>query len=287
MKKIVIKDFTISNEDPLILMAGPCVIENRHQALEVAGYLTEMAKELHVPFIYKTSFDKANRTSGAGFRGPSLEEAIEIFQEIRDQFGCPIMTDVHTEAQCFLLRDVVDVLQIPALLCRQTDLLKAAVETNKVINIKKGQFLSPLEMVQVLKKTLGFNAHADVMLCERGSCFGYNLLVNDMRGLPQLSQTGYPVIFDATHSVQRPGALGECSGGDRQYVETLARAAVAVGIAGVFMETHPCPEKASSDGPNMVPLESIKEVVTSLKKFDALAKKTPYASFSIQAGYQK
>lgn len=260
-----------SNERPLAVMAGPCVLESRAHALEMAQALKEISMQLEIPLVYKTSFDKANRTSGKSFRGFGLEEALPIFAEIRDVFGLPVMTDVHTPEQCALVAEVVDILQIPAFLCRQTDLLQAAAETGKPLNVKKGQFLAPWDMRNVLQKITAAGNH-NVMLCERGASFGYNTLVSDMRSLPIMRETGYPVIFDATHSVQQPGGKGESTGGERRFVSTLAKAAVAVGVAGVFLETHQDPDSAPSDGPNMVVLKDLPKLLATLKEFDRLAK---------------
>lgn len=254
-------------------------MESPSQALEVAHSLSEMAARLGVGLIYKTSFDKANRTSMASARsGVPRAEALKVFQEIKQRYGCPVLTDVHEPAQCADVAAVVDVLQIPALLCRQTDLIVAAAATGRVLNIKKGQFLSPGEMRHVAHKV----GHQRVLLCERGTCFGYQNLVNDMRALPIMGGLGYPVIFDATHSVQKPAALSGHSGGERQFVETLARAAIAVGVAGVFMETHPDPERALSDGPNMVPLQEMEGLMATLMMLDRITKSLPYQSFSYQ-----
>ena len=277
-KTVSVGPILFHNARPLVLIAGPCALESRDQALEVCGILCDMAQRLSLPFIYKTSFDKANRTSGSASRGVSMDTALDVFSELKQRYGCPILTDVHEPYQCDPVSKVVDVLQIPALLCRQTDLITAAARTGKPLHIKKGQFLSPKEMHHVVRKAL--DAHAPVIICERGTCFGYNLLINDMRGLPILAETGCPIVFDATHSVQRPGALDGKSGGDRQYVETIARAAVAIGVAGVFMETHPDPDRALSDGPNMVALSQMESLMTTLQKIDALTKSLPYQEFS-------
>jgi 2-dehydro-3-deoxyphosphooctonate aldolase (KDO 8-P synthase) len=252
-------------------MAGPCVIESREHALEMAQALVEISKKLNIQLVYKTSFDKANRSSGKSFRGVDLKQALPIFAEIREKTGLPVMTDVHTEEQCAIVAEVVDMLQIPAFLCRQTDLLMAAANTGKPINIKKGQFLAPWDMQNVIKK-FEAGGHSNILLCERGASFGYNTLVSDMRSLAIMRETGYPVIFDATHSVQQPGGKGESTGGERQYVEVLASAAVAVGVAGVFLETHQDPDSAPSDGPNMVILKDLPRLLAKLMSFDHIAK---------------
>ena len=262
------------NELPISIIAGPCALESRAHALEVASALKEIAGRLKIGLVYKTSFDKANRTSGTAGRGMGLEQALPIFAEIRSSLGLPVLTDVHEPAQCAEAAQAVDVLQIPAFLCRQTDLLVAAAATGKVVNVKKGQFLAPWEMTNVVAKVTG-GGNPNVLVTERGVSFGYNTLVSDMRALPIMAQTtGAPVIFDATHSVQQPGGKGTSSGGQREFVPVLARAAVAVGVAGVFIETHPDPDKAPSDGPNMVPLREFEGLVKRLMAFDALAKNT-------------
>ncbi len=278
MKTVSIGSLSFNNMLPFGLIAGPCILENREQPLAIATHLAQVCKDLHIPFIFKSSFDKANRT-GVGSRGMSWEEAVDIFQEIKTKVGCPLITDVHLPHQCKEVASVVDVLQIPAFLCRQTDLIQAAAETGKPLNIKKGQFLSPQEMKAVVKKAQAYG-NDKVMVCERGVSFGYNTLVNDMRALPIMAETGCPVIFDVTHSVQRPGALGDKSGGERQFTETLARAAIGVGVAGLFIETHPDPECALSDGPNMIPLEFMRGLLSTLKALDDLTKSFPYQSFS-------
>ncbi len=261
----------IGNDLPLAILAGPCQLESRAHALEVAHALAEIAARLNIGLVYKTSFDKANRTSLQAQRGLGLEASLPIFDEIRAVTGLPVMTDVHTAEQCAIAAQAVDVLQIPAFLCRQTDLLVAAAQTGKVINVKKGQFLAPWDMKNVIAKVVGAG-NPNVMACERGASFGYNTLVSDMRALPILRDIGCPVVFDATHSVQQPGGLGGSSGGQREFVPTLARAAVAVGVAAVFMETHPDPDHAPSDGPNMVPLHQFEDLLRTLQGFDALAK---------------
>ncbi len=260
------------NTLPLALIAGPCAMESRSHALEMASALKEITARLGLPFVFKTSYDKANRTSLTGARGVGLDAALSVFAEIRDSLGLPVLTDVHDAAQCAPVGDIVDILQIPAFLCRQTDLLVAAARTGKVVNVKKGQFLAPWDMANVLAKVTGAG-NANVMLTERGVSFGYNTLVSDMRALPIMAATGAPVIFDATHSVQQPGGQGTSSGGQREFVPVLARAAVAVGVAGVFIETHEAPERALSDGPNMVPLKEMEGLLGELMAFDALAKR--------------
>jgi 2-dehydro-3-deoxyphosphooctonate aldolase (KDO 8-P synthase) len=257
---------------PLSLIAGPCQLESRDHAFEVASALKEIAARRKIGLVFKTSFDKANRTSGGAARGIGLDAALPIFAEIRDKLGLPVLTDVHESAQCAIAAQAVDVLQIPAFLCRQTDLLLAAARTGRAVNVKKGQFLAPWDMANVVAKLASAGA-GDVLVTERGVSFGYNTLISDMRALPILAQTGAPVIFDATHSVQQPGGLGGASGGQREFVPVLARAAVAVGVAGVFIETHPDPDKAPSDGPNMVPLREFEALIAELQDFDALAKR--------------
>jgi len=271
-KTVSVGNVTFGNELPLAVIAGPCQLESRAHALEVASALKEIATRLNIGLVYKTSFDKANRTSVSSERGIGLVKALPIFAEIRETLGLPVLTDVHDAAQCAEVAQAVDVLQIPAFLCRQTDLLLAAAATGKVVNVKKGQFLAPWDMKNVVAKiTSGGNAN--VLVTERGASFGYNTLVSDMRALPILARTtGAPVIFDATHSVQQPGGQGTSSGGERQFVPVLARAAVAVGVAGVFIETHPDPDHAPSDGPNMVPLRDFEPLMRNLIAFDALAK---------------
>lgn len=261
----------IGNALPLSLIAGPCQMESRAHALEMAAALKEIADKRGIGLIFKTSFDKANRTSASAQRGIGLEGALPVFAEIRENLGLPVLTDVHDAAQCAPVAEVVDVLQIPAFLCRQTDLLVAAAKTGRVVNVKKGQFLAPWDMANVVAK-LTSAGNANVLLTERGASFGYNTLVSDMRALPIMAETGAPVIFDATHSVQQPGGKGTSSGGQREFVPVLARAAVAVGVAGVFIETHENPDKAPSDGPNMVPLHEMDTLIADLLAFDSLAK---------------
>jgi 2-dehydro-3-deoxyphosphooctonate aldolase (KDO 8-P synthase) len=260
------------NALPLSLIAGPCALESRAHALETAAALKEIAGRLNIGLVYKTSFDKANRTSAASARGIGLDQALPIFADIRDTLGVPVLTDVHESGQCARVAQVVDVLQIPAFLCRQTDLLIAAAQTGRVVNVKKGQFLAPWDMKNVVAKLTGAG-NRNVLVTERGASFGYNTLISDMRALPILARdTGAPVIFDATHSVQQPGGQGTSSGGEREFVAVLARAAVAVGVAGVFIETHPDPDKAPSDGPNMVPLKEMEALIRRLIEFDRVAK---------------
>jgi 2-dehydro-3-deoxyphosphooctonate aldolase (KDO 8-P synthase) len=260
------------NALPLAVIAGPCQLESRAHALEVAAMLKEIAGRLGIGLVYKTSFDKANRTSASAARGIGIDQALPIFAEIRDTLGLPVLTDVHESEQCARAAQAVDILQIPAFLCRQTDLLLAAAATGKVVNVKKGQFLAPWDMANVVQKITGAG-NRNVLVTERGVSFGYNTLVSDMRALPILARsTGAPVIFDATHSVQQPGGKGTSSGGEREFVPVLARAAVAVGVAGVFIETHPDPDHAPSDGPNMVPLRDFEALLRRLMQFDALAK---------------
>ncbi len=259
------------NRGPLSLIAGPCQLETRQHAFDMAGSLKEICGKLGIGLVYKTSFDKANRTSLSGKRGAGLEAALPIFDDLRREFSLPLLTDVHTEEQCAVVAPHVDILQIPAFLSRQTDLLIAAARTGKVVNVKKGQFLAPWDMNNVVAKVTG-SGNADVLVTERGVSFGYNTLVSDMRALPIMAGIGAPVIFDATHSVQQPGGQGSSSGGDRRFVETLARAAVAVGVAGVFIETHQDPDNAPSDGPNMVPLKDMPALLERLMAFDRIAK---------------
>jgi len=257
--------------EKLSLIAGPCQMESREHAFMIAGALFELCKKLGIGLVYKSSFDKANRTSLSGKRGIGLDKAMEIFADLKKEFGFPVLTDVHTEEQCALVAPTVDVLQIPAFLSRQTDLLVAAAKTGRAINVKKGQFLAPWDMKNVLAKFTE-SGNPNVLLCERGASFGYNTLVSDMRSLPIMASLGAPVVFDATHSVQQPGGQGGSSGGQREFVETLARAAVAVGVAGVFVETHEDPDNAPSDGPNMVHLKDMPRLLEKLLAFDAIAK---------------
>ncbi len=268
---VTIGNVTFANDLPLALIAGPCQMESRDHAIETSHALKEMAENAGIGLIYKTSFDKANRSSANTPRGLGLEAALPIFAEIRERWGLPVLTDVHEREHCALLAGVIDVLQIPAFLCRQTDLLLAAAATGCAVNIKKGQFLAPWDMANVARKVTG-EGNDRVLLTERGVSFGYNTLVNDMRALPIMAETGLPVIFDATHSAQQPGGLGDRSGGDRRMVPVLARAAVAVGVAGVFMETHEDPDNAPSDGPNMVKLKDMPALIETLMAFDRVAK---------------
>jgi 2-dehydro-3-deoxyphosphooctonate aldolase (KDO 8-P synthase) len=260
------------NALPLALIAGPCALESRAHAFEMAVALKEITAKLKLGFVYKTSFDKANRTSAASGRGVGLDKALAIFAELREKLGLAVLTDVHEPEQCARVAEVVDVLQIPAFLCRQTDLLIAAGKTGRAVNVKKGQFLAPWDMANVVAKVTDAG-NANVLVTERGVSFGYNTLVSDMRALPVLKKIGAPVIFDATHSVQQPGGQGSTSGGERDYIAVLARAAVAVGVAGVFIETHQDPDKAPSDGPNMIPLKHLPALLERLMEFDALAKR--------------
>ena len=276
-RHVQIGDLTLGNDRPLVLIAGPCVLESRAHALEMSRALAEMAAKLGIGLIYKTPFDKANRTSLKSDRGLGLEEGLPILAEVRAVSGLPVLTDVHAPEQCAPVAEVVDVLQIPAFLCRQTDLLVAAAQTGKAINVKKGQFLAPWDMKNVVAKIDGAG-NTNVLVTERGASFGYNTLVSDMRALPIMAaETGCPVVFDATHSVQQPGGQGTTTGGQREFVPVLARAAVAVGVAAVFMETHQDPDNAPSDGPNMVPLEEMPALIETLLEFDRIAKARPAA----------
>ena len=261
----------ISNTKPFTLIAGPCQLESEQHALDVASKLKKITDNLGLGLIYKTSFDKANRTSLKGKRGAGLDKSLPAFDKIRKEVGIPVLTDVHSVSQCEIVSKHVDVLQIPAFLCRQTDLLIAAAKTGKVVNIKKGQFLAPWDMINVTKK-ISDSGNKNILVTERGASFGYNTLVSDMRSLPIMAKNGYPVVFDATHSVQQPGGMGDKSGGQREFVEHLARAAVAVGVAGIFIETHPDPDNAPSDGPNMVPLSQMSGLLEQLVKIDKLIK---------------
>jgi 2-dehydro-3-deoxyphosphooctonate aldolase (KDO 8-P synthase) len=270
-RHVHIGNITIGNDRPLALIAGPCVLESRAHAMEMSHALVELTARLGIGLIYKTSFDKANRTSSKSERGLGMEACLPILVEVREKYGCPVLTDVHTPEQCAPVAEAVDVLQIPAFLCRQTDLLVAAAKTKRPMNIKKGQFLAPWDMKNVAKK-VSEAGNENILLCERGASFGYNTLVSDMRALPIMALTGYPVVFDATHSVQQPGGQGDRSGGEREFVPVLARAAVAVGVAAVFMETHQDPDHAPSDGPNMVKLKDMPALLQSLMEFDKLAK---------------
>jgi 2-dehydro-3-deoxyphosphooctonate aldolase (KDO 8-P synthase) len=270
-KKVSVGSVTFGNQLPFTLIAGPCQVESRDHALMMAENVVKIATDLNIPLIFKGSYDKANRTSISGQRGIGMENGLKILAEIRETFGCPVITDVHTAEQCAIAAEAVDILQIPAFLCRQTDLLVAAAKTGKTIHVKKGQFLAPWDMTNVAKK-IADSGNDNILLCERGTTFGYNTLVNDMRSLPIMAETGYPVIFDATHSVQSPGGKGASTGGDRTMVPPLARAAIAVGVAGVFIETHNDPDNAPSDGPNMVPLDQLAGVLKSLQQLDSIVK---------------
>jgi 2-dehydro-3-deoxyphosphooctonate aldolase (KDO 8-P synthase) len=271
-RHVHIANLTLGNDRPLALIAGPCALESRAHALEMSHALVEMTGKLGIGLIYKTSFDKANRTSIGSARGMGLAASLPILAEVRETYGCPVLTDVHAAEQCAPVAAAVDVLQIPAFLCRQTDLLIAAGKTGRAINVKKGQFLAPWDMKNVAKK-IASTGNENILLCERGASFGYNTLVSDMRALPIMAETGYPIVFDATHSVQQPGGQGDTSGGERRFVPVLARAAVAVGVAAVFMETHQDPDRAPSDGPNMVHLKDMPALLAELIEFDKLAKK--------------
>ena len=269
--KIKCSDFEIANNKPFTLIAGPCQLESEDHAIKISTELKKITNELKINFIYKTSFDKANRTSLKGKRGLGLDKSLPIFDKIRKEVGVPVLTDVHTSEQCSILANHVDVLQIPAFLCRQTDLLIAAAQTGKIINVKKGQFLAPWDMVNVIKK-IEDSGNKNILITERGASFGYNTLVSDLRALPIMAKYGFPIVFDATHSVQQPGGMGEKSGGQREFVPYLARAAIAVGVSAVFMETHEDPDNAPSDGPNMVPLSEIKSLLKKLTEIDRIVK---------------
>jgi 2-dehydro-3-deoxyphosphooctonate aldolase (KDO 8-P synthase) len=273
MEQVEVKcgKLTISNNNPFTLIAGPCQLENENHAIDVAKKLKEITDKLSIGLIYKTSFDKANRTSLKGKRGAGLEKSLPVFDKIRKDLDIPVLTDIHNVEQCALVSKHIDVLQIPAFLCRQTDLLISAAKTGKIINVKKGQFLAPWDMVNVTKK-ISDSGNKNILVTERGASFGYNTLVSDFRSIPIMKKNGYPVVFDATHSVQQPGGLGEKSGGQREFIEYLARAAVAVGVAAVFIETHPDPDNAPSDGPNMVPLSKMENLLKQLLKIDQLIK---------------
>ena len=262
----------ISNKNKICLISGPCQLETEQHALDMAGKIKEITTKYNIGFIYKTSFDKANRTSLKGKRGAGLENSLPVFDKIKKDINVPVLTDIHNEEQCSLVSNHVDVLQIPAFLCRQTDLLIAAAKTNKIINVKKGQFLAPWDMVNVTKK-ISDSGNENILVTERGASFGYNTLVSDMRSIPIMAKNGYPVVFDGTHSVQQPGGLGEKSGGQREFVEYLSRAAVAVGVAAIFLETHQDPDNAPSDGPNMVPLDKLDELINQIVEIDNLVKK--------------
>jgi len=264
--------FEAGLDQPLFLIAGPCVVESRQLQMDTAGALKEICGALQIPFIFKSSYDKANRSSGKSFRGPGMEQGLEILAAVRQELDLPILTDVHTEQEVAAVAAVVDVLQTPAFLCRQTDFIRAVATAGRPVNIKKGQFLSPWDMKNVVDKARAASGQDNIMVCERGASFGYNNLVSDMRSLAVMRETGCPVVFDATHSVQLPGGQGTASGGQREFVPVLARAAVAAGVAGVFMETHPDPAKALSDGPNAWPLQHVRELLETLRELDALVK---------------
>ena len=274
---ISLQNFQIGNDLPFVLLAGPCALESRDHAFDMSGKLTELTKKLGIPFVYKSSFDKANRTSLKAGRGMGIEKSLPIFADIRKEFKIPVVTDVHSPEQCAEVAEAVDILQIPAFLCRQTDLLIAAAKTGKIINVKKGQFLAPWDMKNVAAK-ITESGNPNVMLCERGVTFGYNTLVNDMRAIPIMAETGHPVVFDATHSVQQPGGAGSATSGDRRMVPYLARAAIAVGCAALFMETHENPDSAPSDGPNMVKLQDMPAILEQLLALDRLVKENAYDS---------
>ena len=271
-KTINCNGIKISNSEPLTLVAGPCQLESEQHSMDMAGKIKEIADKFNIGFVYKTSFDKANRTSLKGKRGAGLENSLPVFDKIKKDLKIPVLTDIHNEEQCLAVSKHVDILQIPAFLCRQTDLLIAAAKTKKIINVKKGQFLAPWDMANVTKK-ISESGNNNILVTERGASFGYNTLVSDMRSLPIMSKLGYPVIFDATHSVQQPGGMGDKSGGQREFVEYLARAAVAVGVAGVFIETHQDPDNAPSDGPNMLPIDKLEQLLNQLFEIDQLVKR--------------
>ena len=270
--KVKCANFEIANNNPFTLIAGPCQLESESHAIKISTELKKITSDLGINLIYKTSFDKANRTSLNGKRGIGLEKSLSIFDKIRKEVGLPVLTDVHTAEQCSIVADHVDVLQIPAFLCRQTDLLIAAANTGKIINVKKGQFLAPWDMSNVIKK-IEESGNKNILITERGASFGYNTLVSDMRALPIMSKFGFPIVFDATHSVQQPGGMGEKSGGQREFVPYLARAAIAVGVGAIFIETHEDPDNAPSDGPNMIPLNEVKSLLKKLTEIDSLIKK--------------
>ncbi len=273
LNKIVkCNNFEISNNKKIFLISGPCQLETEQHAMDMAGKIKEISLKFGIGFVYKTSFDKANRTSLKGLRGAGLDASLPIFDKVRQELKIPVLTDVHNVDQCKIVSKHVDILQIPAFLCRQTDLLVAAAKTNKIINVKKGQFLAPWDMTNVTKK-ISESGNENILVTERGASFGYNSLVSDMRSIPIMAKNGYPIIFDATHSVQQPGGLGEKSGGQREFVQHLSRAATAVGIAGIFLETHQDPDNAPSDGPNMVPLDELENLISQIVEIDNLIKK--------------
>jgi 2-dehydro-3-deoxyphosphooctonate aldolase (KDO 8-P synthase) len=273
--------FEVGLDKPFFLIAGPCVVESEQLQMDVAGKLKEMTAELGIPFIFKSSYDKANRSSGKSYRGPGMDEGLRILGAVRKKIGVPVLTDVHTEDEVPIVAAIVDVLQTPAFLCRQTDFIHAVASAGKPVNIKKGQFLAPSDMKNVVDKAREASGADNIMVCERGASFGYNNLVSDMRSLAIMRDTGCPVVFDATHSVQLPGGQGSSSGGQREFVPVLARAAVATGVSGVFMETHPDPAKALSDGPNAWPLARMKDLLATLKEIDMLVKKRGFAESSL------
>jgi 2-dehydro-3-deoxyphosphooctonate aldolase (KDO 8-P synthase) len=275
--------FDVGFDQPLFLIAGPCVVESEQLQIDVAGRLKEICGVLGIPFIFKSSYDKANRSSGASFRGPGMAEGLRVLAEVKRQVGVPVLTDVHTEAEVPEAASVVDVLQTPAFLCRQTDFIHAVARAGKPVNIKKGQFLAPDDMLQVVNKAKAASGTDNIMVCERGATFGYHNLVSDMRSLAIMRGTGCPVVFDATHSVQLPGGHGVTSGGERQFVPVLARAAVAAGVAGVFMETHPQPEKALSDGPNAWPLSRMRALLETLQELDSTVKRSGFPENELMA----
>ncbi len=274
MIKIDLKNFTFSNSSPFVLIAGPCVIENEKKTLLIAEEINKICSEININYVFKSSFDKANRSSIKSKRGISLDDSLIIFEKIKREFNCPIITDVHTEEHCNTLADseIIDIIQIPAFLCRQTDLLLSAGKTNKIINVKKGQFLSPYDVKNIFDK-INSVKNNNIMITERGSSFGYNNLVNDFRGIDIMKKFNYPVIFDGTHSVQQPGGLGDKSGGNREFIPSLCKAAVSIGVAGIFLETHDDPDNAPSDGPNMIHLKDLKNLLVQLKEFDLISKK--------------
>lgn len=274
MKTVEVAGLSIGNDQPLTVIAGPCQLESADHAQMIAGTMKEACAAAGAQYVFKASYDKANRTSLSGVRGMGLDAGLAVLDGIRKEFGVPVLTDVHTEAQCAIAADAVDILQIPAFLCRQTDMLLAAGETGAVVNVKKGQFLAPWEMGNIVTK-IESTGNRRIMLTERGTSFGYNTLVADMRGLPQMAATGYPVVMDATHSVQQPGGKGGSSGGQREFAPVMARAAVSLGIASVFIETHEDPDNAPSDGPNMIPLDQMRHLIETLMRFDELAKSAP------------
>jgi 2-dehydro-3-deoxyphosphooctonate aldolase (KDO 8-P synthase) len=279
--------FEVGLDKPLFLIAGPCVVESRELALDTAVSLKEISEELGIPFIYKSSYDRANRSSGESFRGLGMQKGLEILAEVREKVGVPVLTDVHEKEDIAQVAGTVDVLQTPAFLCRQTDFIHAVAAAGKPVNIKKGQFLSPREMKNVVEKARAASGKDNILVCERGASFGYNNLVSDMRSLVIMRDTGCPVVFDATHSVQLPGGQGTSSGGQREFVPVLARAAVASGVAGIFMETHPDPDNAPSDGPNAWPLDRMKELLRTLKDLDTLVKQSGFAEERLKTGKKK